>query len=85
MRYEVLELVGGGGRGDNESGVEDNGEGENVDNGDSGVILKVFEAFRSSVVLSRLTVDRRAVSVLGRKLFGVLIRKAARPFVADMD
>lgn len=81
MRYEVLELTGRGGRGDNESGVE----GENVDNGDSGVILEVFETFRSSVVVSRLTVDRRAVSVLGRKLFGVLIRNAARPFVADTD
>jgi hypothetical protein len=83
LRKEVLP---GPRDGDNKSGVEDIGEAENVDNGDSGERLEVFEAVcDSSGAVSRLTVDGRAVSLLGRKLLGVLIRKAARPFVADID
>ena len=83
LRKEVLP---GPRAGDNKFAVEDIGEAENVDNGDSGVILEVFEVVRdSSGAVSRLTVDCRAVSLLGRKLLGVLIRKAARPFVADID
>src|SRR5271170_7657089 len=83
LRKEGLAGTRGG---ENKSGVEDIGEAENGDNGDSGVILEVYEAMReSSVAVSRLTLDCRAVSLLGRKLLGVLIRKAARPFVADID
>ena len=70
------------GVGDNKPGIEDVGEAEKVDNGDSDNICKGFEAVRPFGVV---TLDWRAASVLGRKLFGVFIRNAARPFVADTD